>query len=399
MKILVCMLEFPTWELAKPWSYISGYAFVDALHELGHEVELNTLMYDFNEQALVKSVHCLARLGRHYEQAYFWLPHLKYSRAFWDAVEPLCRTRIAVLIESLQYTSAEIRRLPHPATRRREVLENLDRCTHVLTFDYGDFRYLEDRGYKAFWTPGIAPSFPEEICVPFDQKSPLLLAAGTIYRGAREALHRQLIRSALIDESERLRHSAELISSFEEAASALVRLSTQDAPPAEEEWNRVAERIMEVRRKIWYEYLAYLSRFAGVISLPAFFKGFPGRIFEAILTGGVAFICNKGHLRRHMQALPDDVHAFYFGATLRRADLARIRAIAGDRDFRRDFTRRARTYILNHFGAARIMERLVNWVANSPPRPTGQRRGVLMRLLQDLRRRPRYYNETDYEAS
>ena len=43
MKCLVCVLEFPTWELAKPWSFISGYSFVDALRVLGHDVEVAAL--------------------------------------------------------------------------------------------------------------------------------------------------------------------------------------------------------------------------------------------------------------------------------------------------------------------------------------------------------------------
>jgi len=174
------MLEFPTWVLAKPWSYISGYAFVDALREVGHEVELALLLNLADAAALDRVLDGYAKQGAHFDCAFFWMPHLNYSETFWRTAERIAKRRVAVLIESLRYTQEEIHNYPdleehyiERAQRRTLVLGWLRHCTHVVTLDYHDFLELSRSGYTVFWTPGIIPQVAEDVFIPFEEKSTL----------------------------------------------------------------------------------------------------------------------------------------------------------------------------------------------------------------------------------
>ena len=76
MKCLVCMLDFPSWELAKPWSYITSYAFVDGLRAAGHDVELVVLLHGGDDEVLARVIGTVAERGEIFDCAFFWLPHL-----------------------------------------------------------------------------------------------------------------------------------------------------------------------------------------------------------------------------------------------------------------------------------------------------------------------------------
>jgi hypothetical protein len=360
VKILVCMLEFPSWPEAKPWSYISGYAFVDALREAGHDVELTVLLSRSPSSALVGVVEGYAARGEHFECAFFWMPHLDYSSAFWAAAARIANRRVGVLIESLRYTREETRLLPHLADRRRLVLRNLRNCTHVVTLDYHDFQELKRSGFSAFWTPGIVPRLAGDGFAPFEEKAQRILTAGTIYPGKREAFFNYLVSKDVIGVDERLEHSPNLIAAFEQEVGLVAReLSAGRAASPE-----AVERIRLVRLALWYEYLAYLSRFACVVSLPAYFKGFPGRIFEGIITNCAVVIYEGCDFHREKQIFRPAEHIYYLPTNGADEDIARFVDMTKNQAARRQLTAAAHERALATCEASVIADRIAKWVAS-----------------------------------
>lgn len=285
---------------------------------------------------MVSAIDQFRRQGKRFDCAFFWMPHLEYSAAFWESAARLCEKRVGVIVESLSHTPEEIGLLPHLKHRREIVLRGLRRCTHALTFDYHDYRYLERRGYRAFWTPGIVPDVPPGVCADSREKSNKLLAAGTIYDGRRKELHGALVARGILEGNERLEHSKALVDEFSQASAELIAQSCS------------GERLLEVRRQIWHEYIRHLSRFAGVISLPAYYKGFPGRIFEAFLANCLALVCEGSDLARHKRVFKDGVHLFYLGGDPDGGDIDRLGIVGmvSDAGFRERFTAAAKEHAL-----------------------------------------------------
>lgn len=401
MKILVCMLEFPTWELAKPWSYISGYAFVDALRDAGHEVELRLLFNLDDASAAERVMRAYAEAGAAFDCAFFWMPHIAYSATFWRLAERVAPRRVAFLIESLRYTRAEIRGFPdlaaHYAERaklRPRWLGWLRRCTHVVTMDHHDFRELARAGYQVFWLPGIVPAVPEAVLEPFEAKSPTVLTAATIY-GKRRQLHRALTERGIVDSGERLQHSPELIAAFERAVGALRGAPDLTGPGAAV----AADEVRHIRKALWHEYLRHVSRFAAVISLPAYFKGFPGRVFEGMIAGCAVFVCEPFDLARQKKVFLPETHIHYLHADPTEAEIARIVQVARDPAYRWGFAAAVRERARQHCDSRVVAANLMSWIDSDDP-TAGH--GLLARMVRRLRRAARRapgHVEVGYETN
>ena len=394
------MLEFPSWELAKPWSYISGYAFVDGLRAAGYDVELVVLLYGSDDEVLARVIDAVADRGGPFDCAFFWLPHLEYGERFWRIAETLAPKRVGVLIESLRYTAEEISQLKHLARRRKRVLRSLAHCTHAVTLDPVDFRELEREGYRVFWTAGIVPVVPDSTFVPFDQKSTRLLSAGTVYAGKRQFMHDRLVSQGVLDPGERLQHSPELIAEFEAAIGEVKRRATGDSAPAADA--ALFERVRAVRMALWCEYLQYLSRFAAVISLPAYFKGFPGRVFEGMMARCAVFIFEACDFERQKRLFRPGEHLHYLPAEPRDADVALLVSVANDPARRRALTEAARQQAYENCDATTVMRRIMEWVsvdenARSALGLFASRLARRMRVLAERHRRT--YETLGYDAS
>lgn len=395
MRVVVFMLEFPTWELAKPWSFISGYAFVDALRKNGHDVELVILMYGSSPGGISQSI--AKYQGEKFDFAFFWLPHLHYSPTFWRHAKKLSERRAAVLIESLSYSTEEIGRLPHLRFRRREILASVKHCTHVITFDYHDYGDLHGLGYKVFWSPGILPEVPEGLATPADSKTRGLLFSGTVYPGERANLHDQLVATGFLAARDEFSQSPGLVREFEGASHAYTE--GRDAP---NDRQAAAERLLTVRRNIWYEYLQYLTKHCGVVSLPAYFKAFPGRVFEGILMRSIVLVFDVGHLTRHRRLFENDRHVYYLTTVDRRA-IDVLTAALKRVDHRQFMTEEALAQARRYCDAKGAVQEMLRWMSTSGPSslsaigPTA--RGVLRRMGVSLASGNGSIDGLGYEAS
>jgi hypothetical protein len=370
VKCLVCMLEFPNWKLAKPWSYISGYALVDALRDLGHEVELSLLFNLADASDLEKTLANYAESGRRFDFAFFCLPHLNYTAEFWRMAERIAERRIMILVESLRYSWGEIIGYPDlaghylwRARNRSRWVGWLNHCTHVVTMDYNDYLELRDAGYSVFWTPGLFPNVPEKVFVPWEEKSLRFLTAATVY-GRRRKINRVLSECGIVDANDRLQHDPALIAEFETAIAAFINTDGDT-----EEKARQAERVRVVRLALWHEYLRYISKFAGIISLPAYFKGFPGRVLEGILARCSIFICAAYGLERQKRVFLPGEHINYLSSTPSQADLAQIIEVARDADYRKKVTSAARERAFAFCEASFLTAALLDWARNVKARP------------------------------
>jgi hypothetical protein len=259
--------------------------------------------------------------------------------------------------------------------------------------DYNDFLELRARGHSVFWMPGIFPRVPESVFLPFERKSLRFLTAATVY-GRRRGVYGILSQRGIIDADNHLEHDPALITEFENAIASFNRAGMEP-----EERAAQAERVRRVRLALWHEYLRYISQFAGVISLPAYFKGFPGRVLEGILARCAVFICEVYDLGRQKKVFLPGEHIHYISKHPNEAELAQIVQVALDIEYRKTTTAGARDRAFAFCEASSIMNAIVSWAVDlKTPALRGASTNIIDRPDKSGRAKTPHIAEIGYES-
>ncbi len=279
--ILLVLLEFDTWQFAKPWSYTGSYAFLDGFLENGDRCTVLPAIYrpagDTTPSFVDAAPEILA--GERFDEAWVWAVHTHYEERFWNWLRDAAPVRVGIVMESLTHSDEEVAEFPHLAERRAEVLAMLRNCTHALLtdeLDVGDVR--DSLGIPAAWN---LPMFPEKLVryasPPKDTKAAFI---GTNYGARRRYLADATLKDLLYRPTLPEQLAAEP-GEFErvhrEARQALAN-GTLD----KEGLRRFAEQLHALRERLLNLTLDGIRLGFASINLPSIVKAYPGRIFEAM---------------------------------------------------------------------------------------------------------------------
>ena len=279
-KALFLCFDFPTWNQAKMWSYVSSFL---VYHEGRKflDCELQILAHDYTEAKNDLLIRNLT-YGRFFDLILVWLPHANVSSRSIRALKSVSNHLVFLLIESLVYTKQDITELPHLANRWSEITSLLTSETCVICLCPLTARLLRKRGFNAVHVFGF---WPEQLPKGIEHKERTFnyAFAASLYNETRRSVASRVGQI----EIDLCLHRLEIQDDPKETAKfdlLMIRLKEIDerlegrSPFCR---SALCDEIAEIRKTLWEEYLRIISKADFMITLPSYFKGTPGRVIEA----------------------------------------------------------------------------------------------------------------------
>ncbi len=271
--ILYLNLDFTFWSDAKQWGYTVGFG-----------LEEGFLSQNFKFFTLTK--HWLGRIqevvkGKLFRQVWCEVVRNEIDDTLGNWLESNINIRVAIIFESLNYSSEEIDLNPGLLTRRKIVLDRLKYFTHCIVVDEYDCEYLNSNNIiKAFWWPVAIPS--RFVMTSIDNRPEnKAIFLGSIY-GSRVNYINCIPKDRLI-----LNKSTSLFLPLLFNINQIIAYYISKYYPFNVEKFMILNiRILRfLRRKEFEAYLKSISNYNILINLPSFVKAFPGRVIEGMSVG------------------------------------------------------------------------------------------------------------------
>ncbi|WP_454061345.1 glycosyltransferase [Candidatus Nitrospira salsa] len=278
---LLIQLEFPTWKLARPWTYSANFAIQDALSQL--EVECFTIPAIPGEQRSWLSHARSFCQNKQFDQVWLWLVHYHYDELFLDWISTLAPIRIGVLMESLHYGSEAYANSPGLIERPRIVSRQIQALTHVLTFDEQDAEDINaSKSADAIWWPASVPrNCIVDTPAPLDGRKAVF--HGNIY-GSRRAwidhpvLDRMLVPTKSSSESE-------FPCLFDELQQYARNILESGRIVSGQDLVQYISNLHSIRKGEFREWMRGLRASGPIINLPSYASFYGGRVFEGMAAG------------------------------------------------------------------------------------------------------------------
>jgi hypothetical protein len=276
--VLFMPLEFPRWEQGKPQSYTAQFGLEEGLLANGASTFVVPAMAPSPGGEACWQNHAPAlAAGRSFDQAWLGLVHGRYQPGFCAWLAERVPVRVGLLFESMSCTLEECEQLPALGGRQAHVLRQARALglTHALCGDERDVAVLEAAGVRAVWFPSAVP----ERFVGRDYRPPSSNRAaffGSLYSEER----RRLAALPGLQNLLALPQGPEAGTGLPAAFDALHAWTAQGPPEALH--GEYVERLRLLRREIFTAWMGGLGQWNGLVNLPSYFKGYPGRVVEAM---------------------------------------------------------------------------------------------------------------------
>ena len=286
-RVLLIGFDFPTWEMAKKWSYLGMYNFYHELHELAKlHVDLQIIQYGQDSLKTSKLIRDLSK--QNYDLILVWQPHLNISGVEIDYLRRPNNKIIFVITESTYYSDEEIKDFPYLAERESKILSTISNDSDfVLTFCKYSYKSLRVKGFNVFYSPGFFPSSKTlKHIEKSDFRTSTFVNNSTYYNETRKNVGTQVtkIYNKLGLERIDLTDDAHFVHLFESQMMLLQSLDAENSYDLAKR-NEHCNLIAKTRHSIWVNYLNVMSEAKISVSLPSLFKGYPARILEALIAG------------------------------------------------------------------------------------------------------------------
>jgi hypothetical protein len=294
LRVLYLALEFPTWKLARSWSYTAQLGLEEGLNHL--EVKCQTITTPWFSEA-----EALCR-NQEFDQVWIEIAGHHTLEDSWLAwIKTLAPVRIGLMAESMEYQADEIELYPGLAERKQNVLHRLKYMTHAVACDEKDVEELQQsHGIPAMWWP---PTLPKQfIFESFGEvKIPKASFGGALYGNRASWLEKRELAELLIhlqsppgDEKD--------IQSFDQIHS-LTRLFLRDSMAHDDAVRSAYVQLMKqlrrtslpqwllqvylkelrtIRKNCFRRWLENLRLAAVIVNLPHFVKTYASRVAETM---------------------------------------------------------------------------------------------------------------------
>ncbi len=281
---LLLQLEFPTWAIARPWTYTASFAVREGLEASGVDCMTVPVISDTPCASPYSWVsHARRILGkRTFDQVWVWLVHAPLDTETLEWVSGLAPVRVGILMESLRYDGATYAWAPHLKLRQAHVETQIRYMTHVLAPDERDAADLHDRGVtKALWWPTMVPE--RFIVTPSVLPAePHAVFHGTPYGSRERWMQNQALRSRLVfPQAGPPTEYHRLFDQLQQRAALRLRHGSIDEAAV----TQYAETLQKIRLGEFTEWMAGLPRWAAFVNLPSLAQFYGGRVFEGIAAG------------------------------------------------------------------------------------------------------------------
>jgi len=283
-RALLIQLEFPTWEMARPWTYSANFAIQEGLEANGFECQTIPALPASSSPAYAPWLEHAEQLckGKQFDLVWVWLVHCEYDRKFLEWIASLAPVRIGFVMESLSYTEEEKRFSPTTQRRAAIVEHQLGYLTHAVVVDELDAELMNATGTnKAFWCPSFVP---ERFIVPPNSDALHNVAAfhGTSYGHRKAWLEHPALRGSLVAPPS---SPTEVHRLFDQLHLVTAERLRRQPSGVQELLPQYLSNLRRIRMAEYTQWMEEIGRWACIVNLPGFQKGYGGRVFEAMAAG------------------------------------------------------------------------------------------------------------------
>jgi hypothetical protein len=276
LRVLLLQLEFPTWRLARHWSYSAQLALEEGLQ--AHGVQFFTLTTPWLARA-----PDICR-GKQFDQVWVELVHQRLDEAQLQWIASLAAVRVGLLPESLEYSAEECQLYPWLAERKQLVESRLQYVTHAVAVDERDVEEINGRRLApAMWWPQAVPERFLLHREP-DRSGPFAVFSGDVYTERTAWLDCPELNGLLVKQpsSETGTPYPFLFDKLHFAARRYIRHVGVAERAALDAYLYALRR---VRRRCFSRWLRSMQTGSAVINLPARVKSYAGRVVEGMAAG------------------------------------------------------------------------------------------------------------------
>jgi hypothetical protein len=282
LRVLLIILEFNTWKRARHVSYGAQLGLEEGLRANG--VAGLTLTTPWLGRARELCA------GQHFDQV--WIDIVQSDRGdalfgnstFLEWIAQLAPVRVGFLPESLEHTPEEQAVLPILRYRPRNVKDRLQYLTHVVACDERDVDRLNGLGQlPALWWPQAIPA--RSICeASLPAPRPYGVFGGYVYGDRARWLKRPELKGTLVHLPPPEAATPYPLQ-FDLLHLALNLSSLRRRILGPETLQRYLDRLRQLRRQMFAQWLAGLQTGCAVVNLPHFVKTYAGRVVEGMAAG------------------------------------------------------------------------------------------------------------------
>jgi len=363
--ILFMPLEFTGWEMGKPQSYTASFGLEDGMLANGARTFVAPAFPPppHSELAWQDQVSGLAG-GMGFDQAWIGLVHAKYDPGFCAWLTANVPVRVGMLFESMAYTPRECSELPLLAGREAHVFRQIASLglTHVLCGDERDAAVIEASGaVRAIWFPSAVP----ERFVGHGGR-PVLAGRSAFFGNLYSEERRRLADYPGIRELLAFPKGPELATDLPagfDAVHARMALAARERPEALAEIHaRYVQELRQLRQGIFACWMGGLAQWNGLVNLPSYFKGYAGRVIEAMGAGVPAVSWRIPERPRNLRLFEDGREILLFDRRDVPHLVEHLTRLRQDPDFGQRIIAAARLKVLRYHTSEIRVRQVFDWI-------------------------------------
>lgn len=363
LKILLIMLEFPNWVLARPFGYMAQFGIVEGLRNIGVDCTILPMIGTVPTDASASWLHHAPSLfaGEKFDQVWLWTVHTVPDRKFLEWVASLAPVRLGLVPESLRYLPEEIAQFPSLAPRRGNFEEQLSYLTHAIVSDDADEIELRQIGkVKALWNP---PAVPAAWIDAENDAEPRPQAAffGSVY-GKREGFINHPALAGLMAAPKSPEESMELPGIFDQLQHLCHAKLGSGQGITRQSLESYVEALRAIRTESFSAFLSVLRGWTAIINLPSLLKGHSGRGAESMAVGSPSIAWYVPNRPRVNTLFEDGKEILLFDGDNPESLAQKIRLVQSDRDLRKHLVANARRKLWRFHTMETRMRQILTWI-------------------------------------
>ena len=303
---LFIIFDFAAWEQANSWSYLGALILYDESLKSSPRNTIQIIPADnepgFNYQLFINFFE-----KSEFNTIYLWSSHIKLNSKIIDLLKSHSDNLVIILTESLIYSEIEVKENPELGSRLKTFISLFSRDLPILNLCPITNEELLILGYKSVFIYGFSNVDITKHRSALGRKENSISISGKLYNSTRNELFKKL---NLDDDST---HGFKTVKLFDSRLTVRIFqilmkiLKLLDKIVVEYRFKSISflrgiisKNIYRVRKIIWLQYSKKISKLVALVSLPSYFKGLPGRIFEALLSDTNIYLIDPNNMEQKL---------------------------------------------------------------------------------------------------
>jgi len=363
-RILLIMLEFPNWELARPWSYVSHFGIEEGLKKNGVETLVLPALAGNSPSDSWSWFRHAEQLCQHksFDQVWVWLVHTAFDGKILEWIQTIAPIRVGLIPESLNHSQEELERYPHLRNRKAVALQQVKYFTHILACDEEDASDINARclAKAAWWTSMIPERFLNTNLRPAKWNKAVFY--GSLYSQQRKNfVSNERLREVMANPRS-LEADTEWPRVFNELQEKVGRYFESSKLGAWEDLGGYVGILRNIRSRIFQLWMEELGQWGAIVNLPTIGKGYASRVFEGMSVGRPCITWKVPNRPRNYALFKENEEILFFDPHSPESLLRQIQKIQQDPEFSRFIAGNALEKIRRYHTSEVRVHQILQWI-------------------------------------